>query len=97
MSKTRLFESFLEWFQRDKDEHSLEASFAGCTVRLIGGENIKMMKDASVEYYIISVGMHHIVFNVIGKYPLMIRQQVVNKHFHRWRKKRYIYTRWYDI
>jgi hypothetical protein len=97
MKKPKLFESFLEWWERDKKEHSLEASFAGCTVRLIGDENIKMKKDSSVEYYIISVGNHHIVFDVKDKFPVLIRNDYVNRRLRRWRKKGYVYTRWYSI
>ena len=97
MSKPKLRESFIEWFNRNDKENSLEASFAGCTVRLIGAENIKMRKDESVEYYIISVGTHHIVFDIQGKLPSLIRNQYVNRRLRRWRSKDYVYTRWYDI
>lgn len=97
MSKWRFWESFIDYWERDQKEHSLEASFAGCTVQLIGEENIKMKKDASVEYYIISVGMHHIVFDVQGNMHVLLRQQYVNSRLRRWRSKEYVYTRWYII
>lgn len=97
MSKQRLFERFKDWYWRDRNDRYLEVLFAGCTVRLIGEETIKMRKDNLVEYYIISVGTHHIVFDVKGKLPPLIRNEYVNRRLRRWRSKGYVYTRWYDI
>lgn len=92
-----------KWWEDFKDryyinrEDTLEVLFAECRIFLQGAETIRKFKRYGTEYYVVKVGMHSLVFNIMGKYPTFARQSIVDYQLAKWRRKEYKYTRWIDL